>query len=664
MNKRNAKNEDEKQSNKVDVEVTSQETTLNNAIVVDTPSQAVTTNDCMQLRRSKRRKTDNNDQCVSINEIKSIETQKPVLEQPKVIYSTNILWTEKYQFTDENDIIYNKPQLERLKQWLEQFKKTKKSSSSENGNEHRKKQKKSPNASNDGDELESDENEDNYDDSDFSYDSDCSTGSASSSCSSSSSSSISKRHKFYNNAILLNGAYGSGKTSAVYCVAQQLGFKVFECNTSNLRCKSQIIQDLIGVLSSHHVAANKKLSLKLLNEQAKMNNPNRNALKEHKKMIKTTKKALNMTENKIKGTLDTFFAKQQLTTTAVTTNEESKSRKRRKSLSNQNNTQQTEISVNNSLNTSFQQTNNLTILKESLILFDDIDVVLKEDQGFWSVINFFIKKSKKPIILTSNDEFILKKLDLNIEEIKFSKPTIDLCRNYLKTVLLLESKQLLNDNYYLNQLLTLNKCDLRNSLLQLQLLTTSKAKISIECSPSSSTTDVSSSNALNNHLSFNYAIIDYFNKHLKQLEVYKHFTTLNPLRYDCFVYKEGLIDDDYVAPTVLPNTLASGSISSHHHHYLTSSFNCNDTHSLVNSNRIHFLNEIISLLSMNHDCNYYSNLNIYEPNSNKVLYKFAYTHFKFTSNKSLYTDYAPYLRLICKNEQSKQEANSRRRYLK
>jgi type II secretory pathway pseudopilin PulG len=77
---------------------------------------------------------------------------------------------------------------------------------------------------------------------------------------SNSESGTSNGRKFYPNAILLSGPHGSGKTSSVYSAAKLLGFKVFEVNSSNLRGKSQILQELDGVLNSHHVSSNPNAS--------------------------------------------------------------------------------------------------------------------------------------------------------------------------------------------------------------------------------------------------------------------------------------------------------------------------------------------------------------------------------------------------------------------
>ena len=544
--------------------------------VVQQPPAAVVLN---QTRRSKRRKTEINDDNKLL--VAPVNPQKePICEEK--------LWTEKYQFTDESDIVYNKNELERLTKWLEQFKKAKKTIQK---------------VVNSQDEDSSDSFTVNEDDSDFNYDSDSSTSTTSSSCS------TSKKFKFFNNAVLLNGPCGSGKTSAVYCVANKLGFKLFECNTSSLRSKTQIIQELLGVLSSHHVGLNKKLSRKFEVEQEKIKNPQKN-------QPKIGKKAAKKLENK---SLESFFKKKPSTVLVNSTNDNS-CRKRRKSVAVVEEPKKVEEIIENEVK----------VLKDSIILFDDIDVVLKEDIGFWSVISFFIKNSKKPIILTCNDEKMLRKIDLNIEEIKFNKPNKDLCLNYLKTILLCESKRCLNEEFYLNKLICENKCDLRHSLLQLQFNTSAcessykndVKKFEVEIGDDDDETIIES-----------YTTIDYLNKNLLISKNKPSELVANLNKFDYFICKEGLIDST-------ESTASDENFWMFHR----------------------FTKELISSLSKNIGNNY-SNLEFYEPETNKILYKFASTHFRYTSCKSLYTDYAPCLKSICKVEQLKQESNSKRRFL-
>ncbi len=102
------------------------------------------------------------------------------------------LWTEKYMFKSEDEIVTNSSQFERLKEWLKSWKSIIKNEKKNNDK----------NAYESG--------------SEYSYDSDGSNA----------ESTTSYKRKFYKNAILLSGPLGCGKTSAVHIVAKQLGFKV------------------------------------------------------------------------------------------------------------------------------------------------------------------------------------------------------------------------------------------------------------------------------------------------------------------------------------------------------------------------------------------------------------------------------------------------------
>ena len=575
-----------------------------------------------QTRRSKRRKTEK--QLNDENKLDDVDFRK----EAKMSTRDERLWTEKYQFTDEFDIVYNKSQLERLAEWLEQFKRIK--------TVKKKKVKKAKTedlySNSDDDEGDSNNCKTNDDDSDFDYDSDCSTSTTSSSC----STTTSKKDKFFKNAILLNGPFGSGKTSSVYCVANKLNFKLFECNSSSLRSKTQIIQELLGVLSSHHVGLNKKLSRRLFNEQEKLKNPEYSS-KNQVTSLKKGKKTIAVGDNK---SIDTFFKKKSQVLTNSTNDNTCLSRKRRKSISQAVNVVvEDDKKIETREETSGSE---VQVLKDSLILFDDIDVVLKDDIGFWSVITFFIKNSKKPIILTCNDERMLKKIELNIEEIKFNKPSKELCINYLKTILLCESKRCLNEEFYLNKLITDNKCDIRHSLLQLQMNTCVQRNEKVLNKKVSEKENLSPIDFYGD-----YTTTDYLNKQLDKLtNKYTALSSAELLKHDYFIYKEGLIDD---------TALIAGEITQYQHED-------DKTNSFDSFRRREFITELLNLLSKN--CiNEDYNLEFYVPNGNKPLFKFASSHYRFTSTKSLYMDYAPCLRAICKVEHLKQESNSKRRFL-
>ena len=127
------------------------------------------------------------------------------------------------------------------------------------------------------------------------------------------------------------------------------------------------------------------------------------------------------------------------------------------------------------MNNSFGGENSgVKIHTESLILFDEIDVVFKEDVGFLSAINHFIKKSRKPIVLTTNDDYLQEKINLNVEKIDFVRPRIESSIKFLKKVASLESKVL--DKPTANKIIQESKFDMRRAIMQLHALIYSSKK--------------------------------------------------------------------------------------------------------------------------------------------------------------------------------------------
>ena len=117
--------------------------------------------------RKKRRKTDNT----------QIEDMKSRPEESE-------LWTEKYQFKSESDIVTNNSQLERLKEWLSTWKRILAKQPSDLKSSKKKGRRGI---------MESDSE---FCDSDYSN-----------------SESMSSTRRFYSNGLLLSGPHGSGKTS-------------------------------------------------------------------------------------------------------------------------------------------------------------------------------------------------------------------------------------------------------------------------------------------------------------------------------------------------------------------------------------------------------------------------------------------------------------------
>ena len=115
--------------------------------------------------------------------------------------------------------------------------------------------------------------------------------------------------------------------------------------------------------------------------------------------------------------------------------------------------------------------NNTTPKQNGVVLFDDVDVLFKEaDKNFWLVVNKLLEVSRRPIILTCKSLTCIPKNILGICELEngifqLNKPSFKACRTFL-------SKKLDTSfpSNVIDTVLVKNKCDLRQSLLQLQYI--------------------------------------------------------------------------------------------------------------------------------------------------------------------------------------------------
>jgi sorting nexin-8 len=194
------------------------------------------------------------------------------------------------------------------------------------------------------------------------------------------------------NAVLICGPPGCGKTASVFAVAKELDFEVFEVHPG-MRRSAKDIFDKVGDMTQNHLVQG------VGNETTPEIGPSTIDLDSTNEEIASGKQ----------GTMRKFFSKTQ-------TGRQRKSRP--------------EISGKEVENAKALQTQ-----KQSVILLEEVDVLFDEDKGFWTGVISLMSQSKRPIVLTCNDESSVPFDDLLLHATwRYEPPTLDLASEYLVTL--------------------------------------------------------------------------------------------------------------------------------------------------------------------------------------------------------------------------------------
>jgi hypothetical protein len=474
-------------------------------------------------------------------------------------------------------------------------------------------------------------------------------------------------------------------------------------NSSSLRCKTQIIQELEGAMNSHHVSSSSSAAAAYVKPPAnditnmlnkKKRNSNEEANFKIDKFFKSSASSFsinsetNIKINSKKSSKDVIETKNRKkrkislrkeTVLSIHHNKNVNKKYKKDFDESENdccseseeNSIETTTTINENESLVNYDENCVNIHKESLILFDEVDVVFREDVGFLAAINYFIKKSKKPIILTTNDYYLQEKINLNIEKISFNMPRVDAATKFLKKISKLENYDLDTPSAY--KILTDCKCDIRRALNQLQVIISSTisanntASVTLKKSDDSSQLRDYLSNSLNNINKLNYFenffFLDQLTKRI-QTKNHSHQTELLFKKYDQVLIKDGLSDNSSTSsntstfnPFLPINIVTNGN---------NSQVNTNDTCSFSDKYRLNeFYDEYMTLFNNNlidfKDWSKYGHVDQFNYSSNVSVNKFAFNSFKSTSSRSMSLDYRPFLQIICQLEEIKQTNNNKRR---
>lgn len=213
------------------------------------------------------------------------------------------------------------------------------------------------------------------------------------------------------NTVVLLGPVSSGKTNAVFALANEMNFNVLEINAGMKRTGKRLLQELHEATQSHQIR------------------------KDANGSGSSQKSLLKMSLNGLKTKL-----------------------KRQNSISNQ-----IDLQNSDSNNSDLQQT-----ARKCLILIEDADVIFEQtDAGFTDAIYTLAASSKRPVIVVaSNPNCIHLQRLMAQNTIHFLAPNVLNISKFLAVLSLIENCPVLLDD--LISLYLYNSRDLRKTLLELQ----------------------------------------------------------------------------------------------------------------------------------------------------------------------------------------------------
>ena len=243
------------------------------------------------------------------------------------------------------------------------------------------------------------------------------------------------------NAVLLSGPHGCGKTAAAYAAAKELGFKVFEIGSSERRSGKDVL-DRVGDMTENHLVKHHGTYNTESGEHSSNEEPSARLDEAFERDLASGRQ----------GKMASFFKPQAKAKPKPKTAAPPKETVKAKAVE----------AVRNVLKKPPKDQ------QQSLILLEEVDVLFREDKDFWTTVLKLIATSKRPFIMTCNDEDLVPLQAMSLHAIlRFTPPPVDLATDYLLLIAAAEGHLL--ERSAVSSLYRSKNSDLRASISELDL---------------------------------------------------------------------------------------------------------------------------------------------------------------------------------------------------
>ncbi|KAI5251340.1 P-loop containing nucleoside triphosphate hydrolase protein [Aureobasidium subglaciale] len=236
------------------------------------------------------------------------------------------------------------------------------------------------------------------------------------------------------NTVIVSGPPGCGKTAMIHAAAREMDFEIFEINPGSRRSGKDVL-DRIGDMVENHLVQNRSTDA-----------GNTSADEDAGRLSDAFNKDL---ESGRQGTMKSFFS--------------SKSKSAPQPKKQENKPKAKVEQVQKILSASKPRGQ-----KQSLILLEEVDVMFEEDKNFWSTVFTLLQNSKRPIVMTCNDEDLVPLQAITYQALlRLSPPPQDAAVDYMLLMAAQEGHLLFRDA--ISTLYNAKHHDLRASIAELQL---------------------------------------------------------------------------------------------------------------------------------------------------------------------------------------------------